>query len=321
VVAHPTTNEACGGAPSSCQSATPAGGGGCTPPAAPTGLSATAVSQTQVNLSWSASSGATSYNVYRSTTSGGPYTSIGSSTTTSFSDTTASCNTTYFYVVRAVNVCESGNSNQASATTSACTGCTTSTLYTNNFQSGSGLVGWTRGSFGGSGSVTSWRGRRTCSGAGIFRYGGNSCTANYFSNNFNFARPPAVAVPAGSSQTTLTFQHRRQFETGFDGGTLAVSTDGSNYTLVPASAITGTTYNGTVAPDCAPAGSAGTSIFTGTQTGFTTTTVNLESVCNLIGGGGCAGQSLFIAFTAITDCSVVQDGWFLDNVSITSCTP
>ncbi|HSF44000.1 MAG TPA: pre-peptidase C-terminal domain-containing protein, partial [Thermoanaerobaculia bacterium] len=97
--------------------------GPCTPPAAPTGLSATAASQSQVNLSWSAASGATSYTVLRSTTSGGPYTSVGTSATTSFSNTGLSCNTAYYYVVTASNgSCSSGNSAQAQATTSACTG-------------------------------------------------------------------------------------------------------------------------------------------------------------------------------------------------------
>ena len=99
------------------------GGGGCTPPAAPTGLSASASSSSQINLSWSASSGATSYTVLRSTTSGGPYSSVGTSGTTSFSNTGLSCNTTYFYVATASNgTCSSGNSTQAQATTSACTG-------------------------------------------------------------------------------------------------------------------------------------------------------------------------------------------------------
>ena len=98
-------------------------GGGCTPPAAPTGVSASASSASQVNVSWSASAGATSYNVLRSTTSGGPYASVGTSTTTSFSNTGLSCNTTYYYVVTASNgTCSSGNSAQAQATTSACTG-------------------------------------------------------------------------------------------------------------------------------------------------------------------------------------------------------
>jgi lysyl endopeptidase len=98
-------------------------GGGCTPPAAPTGVTATAASQTQNNISWGAVSGATSYTILRSTTSGGPYSSVGTSATTSFSNTGLTCNTTYYYVVTASNgTCSSGNSAQAQATTSACTG-------------------------------------------------------------------------------------------------------------------------------------------------------------------------------------------------------
>ena len=97
--------------------------GSCTPPAAPTGVTATAASSSQINLSWTASAGATSYTILRSTTSGGPYTAVGTSTTTSFSNTGLSCNTAYYYVVQASNgTCSSGNSAQATATTSQCTG-------------------------------------------------------------------------------------------------------------------------------------------------------------------------------------------------------
>ena len=99
--------------------------GPCTPPAAPTSPSASAASQTQINLSWTGSSGATSYNVLRSTTSGGPYATAGTAGTTSFSNTGLTCNTTYFYVVNASNgSCSSANSTQVSATTQACTPCT-----------------------------------------------------------------------------------------------------------------------------------------------------------------------------------------------------
>jgi hypothetical protein len=93
------------------------GGGGGTPPPAPTGLTATA-GNAQVSLSWNASSGATSYNVKRSTTSGGPFTTIATGvTSTSFTNTGLTNGTTFFYVVSAVNAAgESGNSNQASAT-------------------------------------------------------------------------------------------------------------------------------------------------------------------------------------------------------------
>ncbi|HXT49803.1 MAG TPA: pre-peptidase C-terminal domain-containing protein, partial [Thermoanaerobaculia bacterium] len=122
VTGQPSGNEAAASSPSTCTSVTPAGAS-CTPPAAPTGVTATAASSSQINLSWTASAGATSYIILRSTTSGGPYTQVGTSATTSFSNTGLSCNTTYYYVVQASNgTCASGNSAQASATTSACTG-------------------------------------------------------------------------------------------------------------------------------------------------------------------------------------------------------
>ncbi len=90
-------------------------------PPAPTGLTATAVSSSQINLSWTASSGATSYNVKRATVSGGPYTTVATGvTSTSYSDTGLTASTTYYYVVSAVNANgESANSAQASATTLA----------------------------------------------------------------------------------------------------------------------------------------------------------------------------------------------------------
>ena len=122
VLAQPSGNEAAASAPSTCQSVTPVAGP-CTPPAAPTGVSATSSSQTAASVSWAASSGATSYSISRSTTSGGPYSSVGTSATTSFSDSGLACNTTYYYVVSASNgTCSSANSAQASATTAACTG-------------------------------------------------------------------------------------------------------------------------------------------------------------------------------------------------------
>ncbi len=88
-------------------------------PAAPAGLMATA-GNAQVSLSWTTSTGATSYHVKRATTTGGPYTQISSPATTNFTDTGLTNGTTYFYVVSAVNSTgESANSTQASATPAA----------------------------------------------------------------------------------------------------------------------------------------------------------------------------------------------------------
>jgi hypothetical protein len=89
----------------------------CTPPAAPVGLTA-AGGQSRADLSWGAVSGVSEYHVYRATVTGGPYSQVGVSTTTTFSDLGLAAGT-YFYVVRSFLGCESANSNEASATVTA----------------------------------------------------------------------------------------------------------------------------------------------------------------------------------------------------------
>jgi cellulose 1,4-beta-cellobiosidase len=95
---------------------------------APTGLTAVngaCVNNTSwhVNLSWTATTStiADGYEIFRSTTTGGPYTSLGTvngRTTTTFVDTTPTFLTTYFYVVQAKrNLWRSPNSTQATVTT------------------------------------------------------------------------------------------------------------------------------------------------------------------------------------------------------------
>lgn len=73
------------------------------------------VSAGKCDLSWDSVPYATSYNVKRSTTSGGTYTTVGSPTGTTYSDTTVSNGTTYFYVITAVaSFDESDNSSEVS---------------------------------------------------------------------------------------------------------------------------------------------------------------------------------------------------------------
>jgi fibronectin type 3 domain-containing protein len=89
------------------------------PPSAPTGLVATA-GDAKVMLAWNVSTGATSYNVKRSTTNGSGYQTVGAATTASFTDPGLTNGTTYYYVVTAVDSAgESGPSSQASATPTA----------------------------------------------------------------------------------------------------------------------------------------------------------------------------------------------------------
>ena len=84
-------------------------------PAFPTGLSAAALSSTQVALTWNSVPGATRYLVKRSGSSGGPYTTLAAEVTaTNYTDTVAA-GVKYYYVVSAVSAAgESANSPEAS---------------------------------------------------------------------------------------------------------------------------------------------------------------------------------------------------------------
>ncbi|MBN1796198.1 MAG: discoidin domain-containing protein [Sedimentisphaerales bacterium] len=97
-----------------------------TPPAAPTGLVATA-GDSWVSLNWNDNTepDLASYNVYRGTTTGGPYAQIATDVTVSaYTDNSVTNGTTYYYVVTAVDTSnnESDNSNEVSATPEAGSG-------------------------------------------------------------------------------------------------------------------------------------------------------------------------------------------------------
>jgi chitodextrinase len=121
--------------------------GDTTPPSAPSSLTATAVSSTQINLSWTASTdnvGVTGYNVQRCSGSGcttfAQVTSV-SGTTTIYNDTGLAASTSYSYRVQATDA--AGNlslfSNTASATTSASSG-TPGLVAAYDFNAGSGTT-------------------------------------------------------------------------------------------------------------------------------------------------------------------------------------
>jgi len=106
--------------------ATPIGGGGdTTPPTAPTGLSATAVGSSQINLSWTAATdnvAVTGYRVERCQGAGcSNFAQIGTTSSTSFGDSGLSASTSYSYRVRATDAATNLGpySNTATATTLA----------------------------------------------------------------------------------------------------------------------------------------------------------------------------------------------------------
>lgn len=91
-------------------------------PSSPSNLTATASSSSTIALGWSASTddvGVSGYNIYRAATASGTPAFVGTSTTTSYTDTGLTASTQYYYVVRAIDGYpnESLNSNQATATT------------------------------------------------------------------------------------------------------------------------------------------------------------------------------------------------------------
>jgi len=85
--------------------------GGGTVPATPASLKATAISSSQINLTWPSVAGASSYTVQRSTTSGGPYSTVASGITdTSWSNTSLPDSTAFYYIVFASDLAGAGPS-------------------------------------------------------------------------------------------------------------------------------------------------------------------------------------------------------------------
>ncbi|GEM_PF-6891040 len=80
-------------------------GSGASAPATPTGLTVGSATSSSFVVSWTVSSGAISYQVYRDTSSTGTFTTVAyNGSSTSFTDANLTSSTTYYYKVQATNV-------------------------------------------------------------------------------------------------------------------------------------------------------------------------------------------------------------------------
>jgi len=117
----------------------------------------------------------------------------------------------------------------------------------------------------------------------------------------------------GSGQTLLSFKHHFDFENGWDGGILEISTDGTNYDeVVDAGATflqgeyTGSMYSSTGTP------LSGLDAFTGNSGGL------VESILDL---SAFASSTIHLRFHLACDASASEQGWWIDDILLETTGP
>jgi hypothetical protein len=117
-----------------------------------------------------------------------------------------------------------------------------------------------------------------------------------------YLRSPLINVGAGD---VLSFWHSYSMESGFDGGVVEISTNGTAW-LDLGSASTQNGYVSTISTSYGnPIG--GRRAFTGSSGGYVQTTIPLTAY---------AGQSIYLRFRAASDSSYGSTGWWVDDVAI-----
>lgn len=119
-----------------------------------------------------------------------------------------------------------------------------------------------------------------------------------------------IVLPTGSSAfSSLSFWHRFNTETGFDGCVVEITTNGGGSWSDLGQYMTGARYNGVISTLWSSP-IAGRSAFTGNSgTSFQKTTVNLAAF---------AGQTIQIRFRLASDVSLGGTGWFVDDILLES---
>jgi len=212
----------------------------------PSSVTATAASSSSITVSWSSVTGATGYEVYRSTSASGTYSYVGYTTSsTSYTNTGLSSNTTYYYKVYAYNSnVTSSLSSYAYATTLSAV---TSTVFTETFEDGTNSWVFVNGT-----QTNKW----------VWGYNTSAVYYGYYSvyisNNSSLSNPPYlytetsssivhiykdITFPTSSSDFTLSFYFKGYGESGYDDMTVRYST--TSYTPTAGSTFSSGTQLGT----------------------------------------------------------------------------
>jgi fibronectin type 3 domain-containing protein len=271
-------------------------------PAAPTGLTATA-GNASVALNWTASGGATSYNVYRGTTAGGESTTPLATgiTTTTYTDSTAVNGTTYYYKVAAVNA---GGTSALSTEVSATPQSTTTTPATptvtvdpasSTIGSGNSLS--VKVTVAGSGATPT--GSVTLSGGGY-----TSTAQTLVSGSYTFTIP-SNSLNIGTDTLTASYGGDTNYTMG--SGSASVTVTASVFSLSAS------------APSAIAAGSPATSTLTATTTTGYSGTISLACVLTSSPSGAANLPSCASGSSTITLNSGTTSG--TATITVTSIAP
>ncbi len=272
----------------------------------------------QPTLSWAASAGALEYHLQVATDAGFANLVVDQvvSGTSYAVPTPLAGNTTHHWRVTATNYCGDAPVSEVFTfkTASAPGQCDDSTVQTTLFEDDieSGTNGWTTT---GSTGASTWV-RSTAR--------ANSGTYSWYANDLGTVSDqrlvsPAIVLPANENPLTLSFANWRLIEQNgaaacHDGGILEVSTDGTTFTQVPSARIIGGgAYRGVI-------GSTYGNPLGGSQAWCNDPARPFTEGPVLVDLGDYAGQSVHLRFRLGTDSSVSKEGWYVDDVKVTSCS-